>query len=109
MDLNGMKQQHHRRSVWPCSAIVREMWLNWDAARVLDMLKGSYLFDADPARIIQDSGELASLLHSPGLRLGKSGPRSTLRSYFRSIHPTTTLRCMSDWGLEIPGSLPPRR
>ena len=29
-------------------------WLNLDAARVLDMLRGSYLFDDDPQRIIQD-------------------------------------------------------
>jgi histidine ammonia-lyase len=29
-------------------------YLNLEAARVLDMIKGSYLFDADPKRIIQD-------------------------------------------------------
>ena len=29
-------------------------WVNWDAARVMDMLKGSYLFAADPQRILQD-------------------------------------------------------
>jgi len=29
-------------------------YLNLEAARVLDMLKGSYLFDEDPKRIIQD-------------------------------------------------------
>jgi histidine ammonia-lyase len=33
-------------------------WINWDAARVLDMLKGSYLFDADKTRIIQDPESL---------------------------------------------------
>ena len=59
MDLNGMNS-----SVTPLFAPVQAnrpyRWINWDAARVLDMLKGSYLFqdegDADPkiARIIQD-------------------------------------------------------
>ena len=29
-------------------------WVNWDAARTLDMLKGSYLFQEDPKRILQD-------------------------------------------------------
>jgi histidine ammonia-lyase len=29
-------------------------WVAWDAARILEMLKGSYLFDDDPKRIIQD-------------------------------------------------------
>jgi histidine ammonia-lyase len=33
-------------------------WLNWDAARVLDMVRGSYLFDDDPRRIIQDPESL---------------------------------------------------
>jgi histidine ammonia-lyase len=29
-------------------------WVNWDAARIMDMLRGSYLFDDDPKRILQD-------------------------------------------------------
>jgi len=29
-------------------------WVNWDASRVMDMLKGSYLFEADPRRVLQD-------------------------------------------------------
>jgi histidine ammonia-lyase len=29
-------------------------WVNWDAARVLNMLKGSYLLEVDPKRILQD-------------------------------------------------------
>jgi histidine ammonia-lyase len=57
MDLNGMNS-----SITPLSRVVQcdrpDQWLNWDAARVLDMLKGSYLFDADPARIIQDPESL---------------------------------------------------
>jgi histidine ammonia-lyase len=57
IDLNGMNS-----SITPLSVVVQcdrpSMWLNWDAARVLDMLKGGYLFDADPARIIQDPESL---------------------------------------------------
>jgi histidine ammonia-lyase len=57
MDLNGMNS-----SITPLSAVVQrdrpEPWLNWHAARVLSMLRGSYLFDADPSRIIQDPESL---------------------------------------------------
>ncbi|MEX2124449.1 MAG: aromatic amino acid ammonia-lyase [Woeseia sp.] len=57
MDLNGMNS-----SITPLSLPVQtnrpHTWLNWDAARVLDMLKGSYLFDEDPDRIIQDPESL---------------------------------------------------
>ena len=56
MDLDGMDS-----SITPLSLVVQcdrpEPWLNWDAARVLTMLKGSYLFD-DGARIIQDPESL---------------------------------------------------
>jgi histidine ammonia-lyase len=57
MDLNGMNS-----SITPLSLPVQtnrpHTWLNWDAARVLDMLKGSYLLDEDPDRIIQDPESL---------------------------------------------------
>jgi histidine ammonia-lyase len=57
MDLSGMNS-----SITPLSLVVQcdrpNQWLNWDAARVLDMIKGGYLFDADPARIIQDPESL---------------------------------------------------
>lgn len=53
MDLNALNS-----SVTPLSPPVQlnrpQKWLNWHARRVLEMLKGSYLFDADPKRIIQD-------------------------------------------------------
>jgi histidine ammonia-lyase len=56
MDLNGMNS-----SITPLSLVVQcdrpGLWLNWDADRILRMLKGSYLFDAD-ARIIQDPESL---------------------------------------------------
>jgi histidine ammonia-lyase len=36
-------------------------WVNWDAARILDILKGSYLFEDDPKRILQDPQSLRSV------------------------------------------------
>jgi histidine ammonia-lyase len=57
MSLDGMNS-----SITPLSTVVQrdrpERWLNWDAARVLDMIKGSYLFESDPKRIIQDPESL---------------------------------------------------
>jgi histidine ammonia-lyase len=57
MDLNGMNS-----SITPISMVVQKerpfKWLNWEAARVLGMIQGSYLFDDDPHRIIQDPESL---------------------------------------------------
>jgi histidine ammonia-lyase len=57
MDLNGMNS-----SITPISTVVQRerpfKWLNWEADRVRDMIKGSYLFDDDPHRIIQDPESL---------------------------------------------------
>ena len=57
IDLNAMNS-----SVSPLSQPVQAnrpfKWLNWDAARVLDMLRGSYLFELDGKRIIQDPESL---------------------------------------------------
>jgi histidine ammonia-lyase len=57
IDLNGMNS-----SVSPLSQPVQANrpfpWLRWDAARVLDMLRGSYLFERDEQRIIQDPESL---------------------------------------------------
>jgi histidine ammonia-lyase len=57
IDLNGMNS-----SVTPLSLVVQrdrpEKWLNWHAARMLDMIKGSYVFDKDAKRIIQDPESL---------------------------------------------------
>jgi histidine ammonia-lyase len=57
MDLNGMNS-----SVTPLFTPVQTSrpypWINYDAARVLDMLRGSYLLQDDPARIIQDPESL---------------------------------------------------
>jgi histidine ammonia-lyase len=57
MDLDGMNS-----SVTPLSMPVQTNrpypWLNWDAARVLNLIRGSYLFEDDPHRIIQDPESL---------------------------------------------------
>jgi len=57
MDLDGMNS-----SITPLTLPVQvnrpQKWLNWQAARVLDMLKGSYLFADDPNRILQDAESL---------------------------------------------------
>jgi len=65
MDLDGMNS-----SLTPLFMPVQVSrpypWINWESARVLDMLRGSYLFDYDPAeqqdpkrrRIIQDPESL---------------------------------------------------
>jgi histidine ammonia-lyase len=57
IDLNGMNS-----SITPLAAPVQAnrpfKWLNWHAARMLDILKGSYLFEDDPNRIIQDPESL---------------------------------------------------
>jgi len=59
MDALGMNS-----SVTPMASIVQAerpfAWVNWDASRILDMLKGSYLFDADPKRILQDPQSMRS-------------------------------------------------
>jgi histidine ammonia-lyase len=57
IELNGMNS-----SITPLSYAVQSnrpyKWLNWDASRVLSSLKGSYLFDDDAKRIIQDPESL---------------------------------------------------
>ncbi|MBV8910082.1 MAG: aromatic amino acid lyase [Gammaproteobacteria bacterium] len=57
MDKLGMNS-----SVTPLAARALEKrpfkWVAWDAARILDMLRGSYLFEDEPKRIIQDPESL---------------------------------------------------
>jgi histidine ammonia-lyase len=57
MDLAGMNSSITPLS-WPVQVSRPQPWLNWQAARVLDMLKGSYLFVDDPNRILQDPESL---------------------------------------------------
>lgn len=72
MELDGMNS-----SVTPISAPVQSNrpfpWINADAARVLDMIRGSYLFNLDqlsstgvPYRIIQDPESLRALSQRDG-------------------------------------------
>ena len=53
IDLNGMNS-----SVTPLNYLTQTdrpfKWLNWDANRIKEMIKGSYLFGDDKGRIIQD-------------------------------------------------------
>ena len=57
VDLNGMNS-----SVTPLSIAVQsdrpDPWLVWHADKIKTAIKGSYLFDADPQRIIQDPESL---------------------------------------------------
>lgn len=57
IDLNAMNS-----SVTPLNYLVQSdrpfKWLNWDANRVKEMIKGSYLFGDDEGRIIQDPESL---------------------------------------------------
>jgi histidine ammonia-lyase len=57
IDLNGMNS-----SVTPLNALVQSdrpfKWLNWDAGRIKEMIRGSYLFGDDKDRIIQDPESL---------------------------------------------------
>jgi histidine ammonia-lyase len=57
IDLNAMNS-----SVTPLNYLVQSdrpfKWLNWDADRVKEMIKGSYLFGDDSGRIIQDPESL---------------------------------------------------
>jgi histidine ammonia-lyase len=57
IDLNAMNS-----SVTPLNYLVQSdrpfKWLNWDANRVKEMIKGSYLFGDDAGRIIQDPESL---------------------------------------------------
>jgi histidine ammonia-lyase len=57
MDMNGMNSSITPLTL-PVQAARPQRWLNWNAARILDMLKGSYLLQDDPHRIIQDPESL---------------------------------------------------
>jgi histidine ammonia-lyase len=56
--IHAMDKLAMNSSITPLAPLVQAKrpfkWVAWDAARLLDMLRGSYLFDDDPKRIIQD-------------------------------------------------------
>jgi len=57
IDLNGMNSSLTPLFL-PVQANRPFPWLNWQAKRVLGMIRGSYLFNDDPKRIIQDPESL---------------------------------------------------
>ncbi len=65
MDLNAMNS-----SVTPLSSPVQKnrpfQYANLDAARILDMVRGSYLLEEDPTRIIQDPESLRASFSRQG-------------------------------------------
>lgn len=67
MDLEAMNSSVTPLS-WPVQVSRPHPWLNWQATRVLDMLRGSYLLQDDPNRILQD----AESLRASGVRQGSA-------------------------------------
>jgi histidine ammonia-lyase len=62
MDLNGLNSSITPMSLPP--QIDRPFkWLNWESGRMLDMIRGSYLFQDDPKRIIQDPESMRASPH----------------------------------------------
>ncbi len=57
MDLDAMDSSLTPLAM-PVQAARPFAWVNWDAERVLDMLRGGYLFQADARRILQDPESL---------------------------------------------------
>jgi histidine ammonia-lyase len=106
IDLLGMNS-----SVTPISSPVQAMrphpWLTWDAARVMDMIRGSYLFDEDPARIIQDpeSMRASSQRQGSAWQAWADLRESTLLSINASDHNPAVLPGLtpaSSWELSTP-------
>ncbi len=105
MDLNGMNS-----SVTPLGRPVQDarpfQWLNWDAARVLDMLRGSYLLQDDPARIIQDPESLrASSIRQGSAWKAWAALRDTVTIQMNSSDNNPAVRNLSpqdSWELSQP-------
>ena len=98
IDLNGMNS-----SITPLSLVVQrdrpEKWLNWHAARVLDMIKGSYVFEKDVKRIIQDPESLrASSIRQASTWRRRSCSASTSRAG-RTATASTASSCPMPIGI----------
>jgi histidine ammonia-lyase len=56
--IHAMDKLAMNSSVTPLAGLVQNKrpfkWVAWDAGRLMDMLKGSYLFEDDPKRVLQD-------------------------------------------------------
>jgi histidine ammonia-lyase len=59
MDLIGMNSSLTPMAT-PVQAKRPSKWVSWDAARIMDMLKGAYLFEDDPKRKLQDPQSMRS-------------------------------------------------
>jgi histidine ammonia-lyase len=106
MDLEGMNSSITPLS-WPVQVSRPQRWLNWQAARVLDMLQGSYLFEDDPKRVLQDAESLrASAIRQGSAWLAWGRLRdAVLFQMNRSDHNPTVLVGMSptdSWELSTP-------
>ncbi len=105
MDLNGMNS-----SITPLGLPVQAArpfpWLNWDAARVLDMIRGSYLFQGDPTRIIQDPESLrASSIRQGSAWKAWAELRDTVTMQMNSSDNNPAVRNLSpedSWELSTP-------
>ncbi|MBL8646943.1 MAG: aromatic amino acid lyase [Sphingosinicella sp.] len=106
LDLNGMNS-----SVTPLASPVQadrpDKWLNWHAGKILAMLKGSYLFESDPNRIIQDSESLraSSIRQASAWKAWSSLRDSVLFQMNTSDHNPTVkvgVKPSDSWELSTP-------
>ena len=106
IDLNGMNS-----SITPLTLPVQAnrpyKWLNWDAARLLDMIKGSYLFEMDPARVIQDAESMRASAVRQGAAWASWGNlRDTLAIQLNSSDHNPAVRVgaspQDSWELKTP-------
>jgi histidine ammonia-lyase len=106
MDLEGMNSSVTPLS-WPVQVSRPHPWLNWQATRVLDMLRGSYLLQDDPNRILQDAESLrASAVRQGSAWLAWGNLRDAVLFQINSSdHNPTVLVGMSpsdSWELATP-------
>ena len=106
MDLTAMNS-----SITPLSAPVQlarpDPWLNWDAARVLDMVRGGYLFDSDPGRLLTDPDSLrASAIRQGAAWLAWSRLRETVERQMNSSDHNPSIKAdlapSDSWELATP-------
>lgn len=106
MNLLGMNS-----SVTPIATPVQKLrpfrWLNWQAERMRDLLKGSYLYEADDKRIIQDPESLraSTQRHGAAWQAWAELKRDTLTQINSSDHnPAIAVgsRPKDAWDLNTP-------
>jgi histidine ammonia-lyase len=108
-DLNGMNS-----SITPLASPVQadrpDPWLNWHAAKLRGMLRGSYLFETDPHRIIQDPESLrASSIRQASTWLAWDRLRRAVEFQINSSDHNPVVRAgltpQSSWDLATPQML----